>query len=98
MSDANGKALRFEPKLLVHGERLGLEFFEPIALIDRVASSSATMLRVSDELEAGMVAIDSVNLATPEAPFGGIEESGHGSELGTEGLDAYFVTKSASLT
>jgi len=31
-------------------------------------------------------------LALPETPFGGIKASGHGSEGGTEGLDAYLTT------
>ncbi|MCZ7472696.1 MULTISPECIES: NAD-dependent succinate-semialdehyde dehydrogenase [Rhizobium/Agrobacterium group] len=61
-------------------------------------TSSSAAMRVADELQAGMVAINSFNVATPEAPFGGIKESGNGSELGTEGLDAYFETKMISLT
>lgn len=61
-------------------------------------SSSSTALRLSDELEAGMVAINSFNVSTPEAPFGGVKDSGYGSELGIEGLDAYFDTKTVSLT
>ncbi len=32
-------------------------------------------------------------IAVPEAPFGGVKESGHGSEEGIEGLDACLVTK-----
>ncbi len=31
--------------------------------------------------------------ATPETPFGGIKESGFGSEGGVEGLDAFLQTK-----
>ena len=30
---------------------------------------------------------------TPETPFGGVKESGHGSEGGIEGLGAYLNTK-----
>ena len=29
----------------------------------------------------------------PETPFGGVKESGHGSEGGIEGLGAYLNTK-----
>ena len=38
-----------------------------------------------------------VAVSTPEAPFGGIGMSGHGSEGGTEGLQAYLHTKLASI-
>jgi succinate-semialdehyde dehydrogenase/glutarate-semialdehyde dehydrogenase len=30
---------------------------------------------------------------TPETPFGGVKESGYGSESGIEGLQAYLNTK-----
>ena len=29
----------------------------------------------------------------PEVPFGGVKDSGYGSEGGTEAMDAYFNTK-----
>ena len=32
-------------------------------------------------------------ISTPETPFGGVKESGHGSEGGIEGLQAYMNTK-----
>ena len=32
-------------------------------------------------------------ISTPETPFGGVKESGHGSEGGIEGLGAYLSTK-----
>ena len=35
----------------------------------------------------------SVAVSTPETPFGGVKESGHGSEGGIEGLGAYLNTK-----
>lgn len=48
---------------------------------------------VGDALEAGMVGINTTGLAAPDAPFGGIKESGHGAEDGPEGLAACLVTK-----
>jgi acyl-CoA reductase-like NAD-dependent aldehyde dehydrogenase len=33
----------------------------------------------------------------PAAPFGGVKASGHGRELGPEGLDAYLHTKAISI-
>jgi len=48
---------------------------------------------LGEQLEAGMIGINSYQIAVPESPFGGIKESGHGSEEGIEGLDACLVTK-----
>lgn len=48
---------------------------------------------VGDALEAGMVGINSFALSAVDAPFGGIKQSGFGSEGGPEGLDSYMVTK-----
>ncbi len=49
--------------------------------------------RVGDGLEAGMVGINSFAISVADAPFGGVKESGFGSEGGSEGLDAYLVVK-----
>jgi succinate-semialdehyde dehydrogenase / glutarate-semialdehyde dehydrogenase len=48
---------------------------------------------VGEALEAGMIGINFVGLTGPETPFGGVKESGHGSEGGVEGLDAYLLPK-----
>ena len=56
-------------------------------------SSAATAMAVSARLDAGMVGINSFAVSLAEAPFGGIKESGYGSEGGTEGLGAYLNTK-----
>jgi succinate-semialdehyde dehydrogenase/glutarate-semialdehyde dehydrogenase len=56
-------------------------------------SSTATAMAVSARLDAGMVGINSFAVSLAEAPFGGIKESGYGSEGGTEGLGAYLNTK-----
>lgn len=53
-------------------------------------------IRLADGLECGMVSINHFGLAAPETPFGGVKDSGYGSEGGSEGLDAYFVTKFVS--
>ncbi len=49
--------------------------------------------RMSEALESGMVGVNEVLLATAEAPFGGIKESGMGREGGVEGLMDYMDTK-----
>jgi succinate-semialdehyde dehydrogenase/glutarate-semialdehyde dehydrogenase len=56
-------------------------------------SSAATANAVGDAIQAGMVGINSVAVSTPETPFGGVKESGYGSEGGIEGLEAYLNTK-----
>jgi succinate-semialdehyde dehydrogenase/glutarate-semialdehyde dehydrogenase len=48
---------------------------------------------VGEQLEAGMIGINSFAISVPESPFGGVKESGHGSEEGIEGLEACLVTK-----
>ena len=56
-------------------------------------SSSAQAIAIGDAIQSGMVGVNSVMISTPETPFGGIKESGYGSEGGIEGLQAYMNTK-----
>ena len=55
-----------------------------------------TMAALGDRIEAGMVSINHIGFGLPETPFGGIKDSGYGSEGGTEALESYqnikFVT------
>jgi succinate-semialdehyde dehydrogenase / glutarate-semialdehyde dehydrogenase len=55
--------------------------------------SAHTANLIGDALQSGMVGVNSINVSTPETPFGGIKESGYGSEGGLEGLQAYLNTK-----
>jgi succinate-semialdehyde dehydrogenase/glutarate-semialdehyde dehydrogenase len=48
---------------------------------------------VSNTLEAGLVNINHFGSALPETPFGGIKDSGMGSEGGLETFDGYLTTK-----
>jgi succinate-semialdehyde dehydrogenase/glutarate-semialdehyde dehydrogenase len=48
---------------------------------------------VANGLEAGMVNINHFGMAPAELPFGGVKESGVGSEGGTETFDSFLVTK-----
>lgn len=57
---------------------------------------STSHRRVADigaALKSGMVGINTFAISQPETPFGGILDSGHGSEGGTEGLQAYLESK-----
>jgi succinate-semialdehyde dehydrogenase/glutarate-semialdehyde dehydrogenase len=56
-------------------------------------TSNSTAAAIGDAIESGMVGINSTAISTPETPFGGVKESGHGSEGGIEGLGAYLNTK-----
>ena len=55
--------------------------------------SNKTVTDLSAEIETGMLTINHLGLALPETPFGGVKDSGYGSEGGTEALEAYLVTK-----
>jgi len=55
--------------------------------------SSATANAIGDAIQSGMVGVNSIAISTPETPFGGVKESGYGSEGGIEGLHAYLNTK-----
>ena len=52
---------------------------------------------LGDAIEAGMVGINSVKLSAPDSPFGGVKDSGHGSEDGPEGVAAHLITKSVHM-
>lgn len=56
-------------------------------------SNTRSALQIQNGLEAGMVNINHFGQALPETPFGGIKDSGMGSEGGTETFDGYLVTK-----
>jgi succinate-semialdehyde dehydrogenase / glutarate-semialdehyde dehydrogenase len=48
---------------------------------------------LGDSIEAGMVGINTFAISIADAPFGGVKESGFGSEGGKEGLETYQVVK-----
>jgi succinate-semialdehyde dehydrogenase / glutarate-semialdehyde dehydrogenase len=59
--------------------------------------SLATAHALSQRLEVGMLWVNQPAMALPEMPFGGVKDSGYGSEGGPEALEAYLVTKSVSM-
>lgn len=58
--------------------------------------SSRTAAMASEALESGMVSINHHGLGPAETPFGGVKDSGYGSEGGTEAMEAYLVSKFVS--
>ncbi len=55
--------------------------------------NTRTAFLASEGLEVGMVGVNNLVIATAEAPFGGIKQSGFGREGGIEGVEGYTVTK-----
>lgn len=51
------------------------------------------VFRLNDALEYGLIGVNSGLITTVEVPFGGLKESGLGSEGGSQGLDDYLETK-----
>jgi acyl-CoA reductase-like NAD-dependent aldehyde dehydrogenase len=58
------------------------------------STSDQRIERFVDRIQAGMVWVNYKPLSVPEAPFGGVKNSGIGRELGAEGLMEYLDTKS----
>lgn len=66
----------------------------PYGLAGYLFTDSARVVhRVSELLEVGSLAINGLGVSVPEAPFGGVKDSGHGSESGIEGMETFLETK-----
>ncbi len=66
----------------------------PFGLASYVFTNSLrTATQVSNALQAGMVNINHLGSSLAETPFGGMRDSGIGSEGGSETFDGYLVTK-----
>ena len=55
--------------------------------------SARTAQAIAAKVETGMMTINHLGLALPEVPFGGVKDSGYGSEGGSEAIEAYLNTK-----
>ncbi|GAA4335924.1 NAD-dependent succinate-semialdehyde dehydrogenase [Pigmentiphaga soli] len=81
---------RYEEAIaLANGLNLGLSAYA-------FTASLATAQRLSEDIQSGMVGINSMAVSIAEAPFGGIKDSGQGHEGGQEGLEGYLNTKFVS--
>jgi succinate-semialdehyde dehydrogenase/glutarate-semialdehyde dehydrogenase len=56
-------------------------------------NSAKNAAAISEALETGMVGVNHYGVSMPETPFGGVKDSGYGSEGGVEGLEGYLSTK-----
>ncbi len=55
------------------------------------SEKGSRILRIADQLRAGVVWANTFNKFDPTSPFGGYKESGYGREGGRQGLEAYLA-------
>ena len=55
--------------------------------------SAETVTKLTERVETGMLSINHHGIALPETPFGGVKDSGYGSEGGSEAIDSYLIAK-----
>ena len=66
----------------------------PYGLAGYLFTDSARAIHaVTERLEVGSLAINGIGVSVPEAPFGGVKDSGYGSESGIEGMEAFLESK-----
>ena len=58
--------------------------------------SAKTANAIASQVETGMITINHLGLALPEVPFGGVKDSGYGSEGGLEAMEPYLNPKFVS--
>ena len=89
----------FGPVILIcgfsdYGEMIAEANRPPYGLAAYAFTRSAEKMdALARDIESGMLSINHCGLGLPETPFGGIKESGYGSEGGTEAMDAYLISK-----
>ncbi|KAJ0368266.1 hypothetical protein COL26b_010917 [Colletotrichum chrysophilum] len=71
--------------------RVGLAGYVYSGDLDRV-------YRVAEQLEVGMVGINTGLISDPATPFGGVKESGFGKEGSKYGIDEYLVAKTITIS
>lgn len=61
------------------------------------ARDVARIWRVAEALDYGMVGVNSVSIVSPQAPFGGMKQSGMGKEGSKYGIEDYLTIKLVAL-
>ena len=56
-------------------------------------TNTRTAFLAAEGIESGMIGVNTLLLASAEIPFGGVKNSGFGREGGSEGIEAYTITK-----
>ncbi|ATY58735.1 succinate-semialdehyde dehydrogenase [Cordyceps militaris] len=71
---------------------MGLASYAFTKNVDRV-------FRLAENLEAGMIGVNTGNSSAAESPFGGMKESGYGKESGKDvAVNEYLVAKTVTIT
>lgn len=66
----------------------------PYALVaNAFTRDAATAHAVQTRVQAGAIGINTYAVTGPETPFGGLRDSGYGTEGGSEGVSGYLATK-----
>jgi succinate-semialdehyde dehydrogenase/glutarate-semialdehyde dehydrogenase len=66
----------------------------PFGLASYAFTEDAEQIRrLGEEVEAGMLTINHIGFSAPEVPFGGVKDSGYGTEGGAEAIGAYLETR-----
>jgi succinate-semialdehyde dehydrogenase/glutarate-semialdehyde dehydrogenase len=98
IADATAKGARV---VAGGGRGEGGYFFQPTALADVPIDADAMVSEPFGPMALirpfAMVGINSFVISSHDMPFGGIKQSGFGSESGPEGLDGYLVTKAVHI-
>ena len=55
-------------------------------------------LRIAENLDSGMIGLNTGLVSNPAAPFGGVKQSGFGREGGFEGIGEYLETKYVAMS
>jgi succinate-semialdehyde dehydrogenase/glutarate-semialdehyde dehydrogenase len=55
--------------------------------------SAAVARRLADEVDTGMLTVNHIGMGLPEVPFGGVRDSGYGSEGGADAIEPYLTPK-----
>ncbi|KAL9946267.1 Succinate-semialdehyde dehydrogenase, mitochondrial [Verticillium nonalfalfae] len=71
----------------------------PLGLASYVFSKNVDRLwRMFENLEAGMIGLNTGNSSAAEAPFGGIKDSGYGKESGKDvAINEFLITKTGTM-
>lgn len=84
------------PVVAFHDVSEGIELANSVAFglaSYAFTTSLSTARTLGESVETGMLGINDIMVMGPETPFGGVKDSGYGSESGTEGIESFMHSK-----